>query len=60
MENNLIILKAEKKKVPYGYSTIIYNSDNTIKAIFPVNQRQPRKGQKTIMINCWKFALEWV
>ena len=43
----------------YNKSTILKDSKGYTKAIIPNNLRQPRYGQKTIVINCCLFALDW-
>ena len=43
----------------YNKATILKDNKGAVKAIIPNNQRQPRYGQKTIVINCWSFALDW-
>lgn len=56
----LITLKARKRAITRTQKiTEIFNQDGTIKAVFPSLISQPRKGQKTIVINCFKYALEW-
>jgi hypothetical protein len=60
--NNLIILKAKKVKVKENgytaYKTELYQGEKLM-ATIPISQRQPRKNQKTIMLNCWRYGLEW-
>lgn len=61
-KQGLIILTAKKVKVSEnghtGYKTELYQ-DGRLKATIPCEQRQPRKGQKTIVLNCWTFGLQW-
>lgn len=33
--------------------------DNVLKAIIPRSQRQPRKDKKTIVLNCFKYNLDF-
>ena len=33
--------------------------DNTLKAIIPRSQRQPRKDKQFITLNCFKYKLEF-
>ena len=62
-QQDLIVLRAVKKKVPNGIYkgmvTTYFFQGKTLKAILPASARQPRKGQKTIILNGWKFALKW-
>jgi hypothetical protein len=59
----LITLKAKKVKEDTGTykgfpKTLLYQ-DGSLKATIPASATQPRKGQKTIILNGWKFALKW-
>jgi hypothetical protein len=59
----LITLKAKKVKVSdkggfVGYRTEFYK-DGELKATIPTNMRQPKIDAKTIILNGWKFAVEW-
>lgn len=64
---NLLTLKGRKDKLPVsqvgkyaaGTQTTITDMNGNIKAVFPVHARQPRKGQKTIVINCFTYNLIW-
>lgn len=40
------------------YRTEIYKNGELF-VIFPAGQRQPRKSQKTVNINCFKWSLTW-
>lgn len=58
----LITLKAKKVKVTehgyIGYKTELYQ-DGKLKATIPTSATQPRKNSKTIILNGWKFGVEW-
>lgn len=43
----------------YVQTTILKDHNNKVKAIISSSLRQPKMGQKTIVINCWTFALNW-
>jgi len=43
----------------YNQRTILRDSNNKVKAIISSSIRQPKFKQKTIVINCWTFALNW-
>lgn len=60
---DLIILTAKKVKIESGvykglFQTELY-SGKSLKAVVPASQTQPRKNQKTITLNSWKFGLKW-
>lgn len=40
-------------------STYLRDSTGAVKAIIPNRLRQPRYGQKTIVVNCWTYNLDW-
>lgn len=40
--------------------TIFKTLTGQIKAIKPKEQRQPKRGQRTITLNCFKYALIWI
>jgi len=46
-------------KSAYNKTTILKNKLGKVKAIFNSSINQPRKGTKTIEINCNKFLLDW-
>ena len=46
-------------KSAYSQQTILKDCNNKVKAIFNSSLKQPRKGTKTIVINCWTFKLDW-
>ena len=43
----------------YNQRTILKDSNNKVKAIISSSIRQPKMNQKTIVINCWTFLLNW-
>jgi len=43
----------------YNQITILKDSNNKVKAIIPSSIRQPKMNQKTIVINCWTYLLNW-
>lgn len=58
-----IVLLAKKVKVSTGpykgfHRTELYQGGK-LKAVIPASQSQPRRGQKSIILNGWKFALKW-
>lgn len=55
-----IELTATKIKESYNRTiTVIRDDKGKVKAIFPNSLRQPRRGTKTIIINCNKYLLSW-
>lgn len=57
---DLITLYVERKRFGvYHIETTLKDSTGKVKAIFNSMLRQPRKGQRTILINCNRFALDW-
>ena len=55
-----IELTATKIKDSYSRTiTVIKDDKGKVKAIFPNSLRQPRRGTKTIIINCNKYKLKW-
>ena len=46
-------------KSAYSQQTILKDCNNKVKVIFNSSLKQPRKGTKTIVINCWTFKLDW-
>ena len=61
-QNNskLITLTVEReRKNAYHITTILKDSKGKVKAIFSSMLRQPRKGTKSIVINCNRFLLDW-
>ena len=47
-------------KYAAGFQTFLYKPDGTLFATFSTaNKNHPRKGQKTIVINCNTYALNW-
>lgn len=56
----LITLYAFRENLRWQHKiTTLKDVDGNIKAVFPSYVRQPRKGQKYITINCFKYALNW-
>ena len=56
----LITLTVERHwQSSYSQTTILKTADNKIKAIFNSSIRQPKRGQKTIVVNCWTYKLDW-
>ena len=56
----MITLIATKQKESWNRtSTTLKKQDGSIKAIFPSNLKQPRRGTKQITINCFKYNLIW-
>ena len=43
----------------YNIVTTLKDSKGQVKAIIGGNLKQPRKGKKTIIINCNKYLLNW-
>jgi hypothetical protein len=43
----------------YNQITILKDCNNKVKAIIPSSIRQPKMNQKTIVINCWSYLLDW-
>lgn len=43
----------------YNQTTVLKTADNKIKAIFNSSLKQPKRNQKTIVINCNTFLLNW-
>jgi hypothetical protein len=43
----------------YNQTTILKDSAGKIKAIIPSSLKQPRWKQKTIIVNCWTYNLDW-
>jgi hypothetical protein len=40
-------------------STVLKDDRGHVKAVMSSNIGQPRYGQKTIIINCWVYNLDW-
>ena len=58
--SNLITLYVHREWTnAYHQTTILKDSEGKIKGIIPSSLRQPRLGQKTIMLNCWQWNLNW-
>jgi len=43
----------------YNQRTILKDMQGKTKAIISSSIRQPKRNQKTIVINCWTYALDW-
>ncbi len=43
----------------YVQTTILKDMQGKTKAIISSSIRQPKRGQKEITINCFKYALNW-
>lgn len=60
----LITIQAKKVKeqsgLYKGYFRTEFYKEGVLFATVPPESRQPKKGQKTYTINCWKWALEWI
>jgi hypothetical protein len=53
-------LIATKEKDSWNrYKTVLHTTDGKVKAIFPSNLNQPRRGLKTIVVNCFRWSLVW-
>jgi len=55
----LLTLDAKKVKTKYGYKTELYKNGE-LYATFPDTQTQPHGNKKTIMVNCFKWKLNWI
>lgn len=60
----LITLTAKRVKETEGLykglnRTEFYKPDGTLKATIPASATQPKKGVKTIILNCWKWGVIW-
>ena len=53
-------LTVERKRFnAYHIETTLRTQDGKVKAVFNSMLKQPRRGQKTIVINCWTWLLNW-
>jgi len=43
-----------------GTGVNLYDKENNLKAIFPRQGYRPTKATKKVMVNCWKYKLEWI
>lgn len=60
IKQELITLTVERKRYnAYHQETTLRDSTGKVKAFIGSMLRQPRKGQKTIVINCNTFLLDW-
>jgi len=63
----LIQLKAVRERLPAsqvgkydaGNITLLFDMEGNLKATIPATARQPRKGSKTIVLNCFTYSLVW-
>lgn len=57
---SIVAKKVRKKSGVYKgfFETQLFLNEMLI-AVVSASSRQPRKGQKTIMINCWRYKLNW-
>ena len=46
-------------KSAYSQQTILKDRNNKVKAIINSSLKQPKRGTKTIIINCNTFLLNW-
>lgn len=54
------ILTVERKRFnSYHIETTLRDKNGKVKAIFNSMLRQPKRGQKEIVINCNTFLLDW-
>ena len=54
-----LVLQAKKVKTNEGIKTELYQY-NELKAIIPTYQNQPNRNTKSITLNGWGFAIEWI
>lgn len=52
-------LIATRQRNSSNYVTTVFSLEGKVKAIFDSRLRQPRKGLKTITINCNKYLINW-
>lgn len=61
---NLLTLQAkrvkETKGVYKGYYRTEFYLHGQLYAIVHASIKQPKRGKKTMVINCWNWALQWV
>lgn len=57
---SLQILYVERQWLnAYVQTTILKDSEGKVKAIYSSSIRQPKFKQKTVVVNCCTFALNW-
>ena len=56
-ENKLTVYR--ERKSAYNITTILKDSKGKVKKVFSNMLNQPRKGNKTIVINDYKYKLDW-
>lgn len=64
-KDGLIIVIAVRSKETEGRSkgmnkTTVYKQNGEHMATFPAGHSQPKFGQQTVNINCWKWAVVWI
>lgn len=60
----LLTLTATKEKATMGNwkgyeTTSLRDGNGNLVAVYPPEQKQPRRGQKTIIHNCFRYNLIW-
>ena len=56
----LITLYATReRKSAYNIQTTLRYNDGRVKCVFSSMLRQPRKGTKTLTINCFRCKINW-
>ena len=56
-ENKVTVYR--ERKSAYNITTILKDSKGKVKKVFSNMLNQPRKGTKTIVINDYKYKLDW-
>ena len=56
-ENKLTVYR--ERKSAYNITTILKDSKGKVKKVFSNMLNQPRKGTKIIVINDYKYRLDW-
>lgn len=65
MKTTINTLYATKQKAKLGVfsgfdTTTIKDENGNLIAIFPPEIKQPKRGQKFITLNCFKYQLNWI
>jgi hypothetical protein len=56
----LITLYATREQASwYNIITTLKDDKGKVKAIYSSNLRQPKRGTKTIVVNCCKYLINW-
>lgn len=56
----LITLYATReRKSAYNIQTTLRYKDGRVKAVFSSMLKQPRKGTKSLIINCFSYRINW-